>query len=734
MNFLSDIKVKDKKVATEEFVDKQIESAMSGGSGGATTVDSQMSDTSTNPVQNKVVKNYVDNISPEYSDTSSLTTLSSGEKLTNALSKIKLAISNLINHINNKSNPHEISKSQIGLGYVENKSSATIRGELTKKNVTDALGYTPPESSSSYTHPTYTAKSSGLYKVTVDETGHVSSTSAVTKSDITGLGIPSTNTTYSNFVKSGTGAASGLVPAPSTTSGTTKYLREDGTWAVPPDTNSDTKVTSTETNPTSGTNLYPAMISGATTGGVVYNDGFKVYLTRGTSSSEGFSSLSVGNATATGSAGNEYGRINLYSVGTSYGQLRQSETDDPVTHWLPATGGAILNVSTTSYTPTLTSGNVIGKIKINNNETVLYAPDHDNDYLSLSGGTISLSSFAPLTIERSGSSQASGIKFTNSNGTLGYIGMANNPDSGLCRWGSNIGTPYTVLDTGNAFTTTTPKALAATASVGSASTVSRSDHVHPLSTTNVTAGSYGPSSNASPAHSGTFSVPYITVDKYGRVTSASTKTITLPAASGGSVSGDYLPLSGGTLTGALSINNNALTIGYQTGSAPYILLNRDTYANWKILSQAGSFKIQTNYSPSNTKLTSFADILTFSTGGGTATLKSSVLSISGSIKATGKQLYNSAIDYPDSNTPMTISIAGLSNYSVLAFDFLPSQTGSTGYFGVIPIGYIMTGQIVNFYPSAEKYMHFSKSSTTTLKFYTDGGDNWSGYLTIYSLL
>lgn len=42
---------------------------------------------------------------------------------------------------------------------------------------------------------------------------------------------------FSNFVKSGTGAKAGLVPAPSTTAGTTKYLREDGTWQVPPNTN-----------------------------------------------------------------------------------------------------------------------------------------------------------------------------------------------------------------------------------------------------------------------------------------------------------------------------------------------------------------------------------------------------------------------------------------------------------------------------------------------------------------
>ena len=45
------------------------------------------------------------------------------------------------------------------------------------------------------------------------------------------------NTTYSDFVKSGATAAAGLVPKPPTTAGTKKYLREDGTWQVPPDTN-----------------------------------------------------------------------------------------------------------------------------------------------------------------------------------------------------------------------------------------------------------------------------------------------------------------------------------------------------------------------------------------------------------------------------------------------------------------------------------------------------------------
>lgn len=52
--------------------------------------------------------------------------------------------SDLTSHTTNKSNPHGVTKAQLGLGNVENKTSATIRSELTQANVTTALGYTPP--------------------------------------------------------------------------------------------------------------------------------------------------------------------------------------------------------------------------------------------------------------------------------------------------------------------------------------------------------------------------------------------------------------------------------------------------------------------------------------------------------------------------------------------------------------------------------------------------------------
>lgn len=53
-----------------------------------------------------------------------------------------------------------------------------------------------------YVHPSYTAQNSGLYKITVDATGHVSAVTAVAKGDITALGIPSTNTTYNDATQS----------------------------------------------------------------------------------------------------------------------------------------------------------------------------------------------------------------------------------------------------------------------------------------------------------------------------------------------------------------------------------------------------------------------------------------------------------------------------------------------------------------------------------------------------
>lgn len=138
-------------------------------------------------------------------------------------------------HISKTDNPHGVTKAQVGLGNVENKSSATIRGELTKSNVTTALGYTPPTTNTTYGDATQSthglmstadktkldgiATGANNYSLPtasstlggVKTTSTVTSTSGYTATPIID-GVPyykDTNTTYS----AATASAAGLMSA-----------------------------------------------------------------------------------------------------------------------------------------------------------------------------------------------------------------------------------------------------------------------------------------------------------------------------------------------------------------------------------------------------------------------------------------------------------------------------------------------------------------------------------------
>lgn len=102
------------------------------------------------------------------------------------------------------------------------------------------------EEANKYVHPSYTAQKSGLYKVTVDAAGHVSGATAVAKADITALGIPAQDTTYSNMAAATASAAgkAGLVPAPAAGK-QASFLRGDGSWVVPENTTYADATTST---------------------------------------------------------------------------------------------------------------------------------------------------------------------------------------------------------------------------------------------------------------------------------------------------------------------------------------------------------------------------------------------------------------------------------------------------------------------------------------------------------
>ena len=126
-------------------------------------------------------------------------------------------------------NELEYSGYKIGSNLTVDDDDVTV--SVTKENVVNALGYTPPvtdttytnatiqsaglmsaadkaklntveEGANYYTHPNYLARQSGFYKVTIDDEGHVSGVDNVVKNDITALGIPSQDTTYSNATTS----------------------------------------------------------------------------------------------------------------------------------------------------------------------------------------------------------------------------------------------------------------------------------------------------------------------------------------------------------------------------------------------------------------------------------------------------------------------------------------------------------------------------------------------------
>lgn len=156
--------------------------------------------------------------------------IKSNKSLIDTITTSKVSVSDIINNLTTNATDKPLSAAQgvVLKGLIDGLATVATSGSY--NDLTDK-----PTIPSAYSHPTHTAQNSGLYKITVNSLGHVSAVSAVVKSDITGLGIPAQDTTYS--VVSTT--AAGL--APKRDGSTTKFLRADGTWAVPPDT--DTKYT-----------------------------------------------------------------------------------------------------------------------------------------------------------------------------------------------------------------------------------------------------------------------------------------------------------------------------------------------------------------------------------------------------------------------------------------------------------------------------------------------------------
>lgn len=131
------------------------------------------------------------------------------------------------NHSTSTGNPHKTTKADLGLGSVENKSSATIRGELTSANVTTALGYTPPKTDTN-TH----------YTTRIVAGAENDAANAATTNGNTHINVTDDNTFRSGVVIKGTGAtsvtsdASGNITVHSTDTNTWRPVQNNLTSTV----------------------------------------------------------------------------------------------------------------------------------------------------------------------------------------------------------------------------------------------------------------------------------------------------------------------------------------------------------------------------------------------------------------------------------------------------------------------------------------------------------------------
>ena len=133
------------------------------------------------------------------------------KKLDDEVTNRTNAVSNLTNTVN--SNKSTIDNYTINGAKISTNPKITVTVGGSGNAVTTAsfsgtvLTLTKGATYNNYSHPAGSgaSKSTGLYKFSTDSTSHISGVTAVTKSDITALGIPSsdTNTTYT--FASGTG-------------------------------------------------------------------------------------------------------------------------------------------------------------------------------------------------------------------------------------------------------------------------------------------------------------------------------------------------------------------------------------------------------------------------------------------------------------------------------------------------------------------------------------------------
>lgn len=443
-----------------------------------TIVDSALSSTSTNPVQNKVVNTAISSLNTLVGDksvasqiTSAIDTLNldstyiavTQKGAANGVAELdssgKVPSTQLPSYVDDvleytaKSNFP--STGEAGKIYMDTSTNLAYRwggSTYTEISPSIALGTTSSTAfrgdygNTAYTHATAkgSAFTSGLYKIATNAQGHVTAATAVAKSDITGLGIPAQDTTYS----AATTSVAGLMSA-------ADKSKLDGIATGANKTTVDSTLSSTSTNPVQNKVVNTA-ISALNT--LVGDTPVATQITSAINDA-GFLTVDLNNTESDVAPFTNSDMLGGLPA-SSYLQVAdfpKALTDAGV---VKSIGGKVPNASgevvliPVDIGAVPTSRTVNGKalssdISLTYSDIGAAAASHTHSYLPLEGGTISYSSFGPFFIERTGSTNGASIGFKNGNGLLGYIGMSQGVDSGVYRWTADTSTQYKMYDQGN---------------------------------------------------------------------------------------------------------------------------------------------------------------------------------------------------------------------------------------------------------------------------------------------
>lgn len=153
--------------------------------------------------------------------------------------------------------------------------------------------------------------------------------------------------------------------------------------------NTSTQIKVTDTSPSTATTYRLVFTEASATGNAnlrINNSDIQLSNLEGTTSTQGFANLVLGNGVASGTTGNKYGKITLYSTNTGYDVIQTSSHTGTLTHTFPNSSGILLNsVNYKSYALPLTGGTITGNLIVNGTIEGKTTITADTDLITKSG-------------------------------------------------------------------------------------------------------------------------------------------------------------------------------------------------------------------------------------------------------------------------------------------------------------------------------------------------------------